>query len=121
MPEICDRCGAQIPKEQTIYEDGYVICVRCQSFNGTCQICANRYECKFETDLNPLPKQIQQTIQQGNMIMQTVTINPERVKATCVNGCTCYGGEKLGCHMQQDGTCGNYSHEAPQRAAYQNQ
>jgi hypothetical protein len=47
---------------------------------------------------------IMQTLRQGNAIMQTQVINPERVKITCYN-CSCWNKEEEYCMRKELGHC----------------
>jgi hypothetical protein len=58
-----------------------------------------------------MPKQVMQTIRQGNIVMQTVVPNPERIKAFCTN-CGCYNADPPMC-LRQFGTCGQYNEYIP--------
>jgi hypothetical protein len=64
--------------------------------------------CEFETNPSPIPKQIQKTVRQGNVQMQTVMDNPERIEAFC-HKCPCWC-DACG---RYDGTCGNYNEYTP--------
>lgn len=89
----------------------YIMCRTCHSQCGTCAMCINRSDCLFETDPSPLPKQVQKTIRQGNMVMQTIVQNPDRIRETCQKSCKCWSDE-FGC-LKQSGTCGNYEEVVP--------
>lgn len=105
----CNYCG-QAPVK-VINENCTGACERCASLFGTCSMCLNGVNCEFETNPSPMPKQVMQTIRQGNMVMQTVVPNPERIKAFCTN-CSCYGIDPPMC-LRQFGTCGQYNEYIP--------
>ena len=102
---VCDLCGTFDPAYR-IDESGRRICRNCSSRLGTCAMCENVHECAFENDPSSLPKTIRQTVQNAGFIMQQDIPNPERIRQTCQNGCSCFR-EDLGC-LKQNGTCGNY-------------
>lgn len=105
----CNYCG-QMPIT-VLNEDGTGACARCASLFGTCSMCLNSINCEFETNPSPLPKQVMQTIRQGNMVVQTVVPNPERIKAFCTS-CHCYNADPPMC-LRQFGTCGKYNEYTP--------
>lgn len=105
--ETCDICGNKLLKEEAVYEDGKIICRGCSNRSSSCYRCVHGAECSFQTDPSPLPLQIQQTIRQGNVIMQTLVKNPERIRQTCQNGCPCWS-EEFECCKENYQTCGNY-------------
>ena len=64
--------------------------------------------CDFEENPIALPKQIQQQIRQGNSIISTVVVNPERIRETCEKNCKCFSKE-FGCLRQNCQTCGEWT------------
>lgn len=118
---ICSLCGRPCLKDAIISAkevEGpdsnpayYIICPNCFTQVNTCNLCTYRGECDFETNPSPLPKQIQQTIRQGQMVMQTIVKNPDRIRETCQKSCKCWSDE-FGC-LKQNGTCGNYKEVIP--------
>lgn len=95
----CDVCGAHIITAAMleIDESGHVhqMCQECAKL-PLCATCIHKDECDFQRDATcHIPPVIAVQERQGNVIIQTQKINPERVKATCANGCLC-------CH---DSTC----------------
>lgn len=109
MIEKCKFCGQDhIP--HIIDTDGF-ICNNCYAYLYTCALCTQGHECSFENDPSPLPKQVQKVIRQGNMTMQTVIQNPERVDITCRKLCSCFS-EEFGC-LKANGVCGNYKEVKP--------
>lgn len=76
-------------------------CQKCEALIGTCQTCEYATWCAFEEDTSvTLPKTIQKQVQQPNgMVMVITTSNPERIAATCAQGCECYDPEQ-GCLRQ---------------------
>ena len=89
----------------------YVMCPRCYSLCGSCVMCVSARSCPFETDPSPLPKQVQKTIRQGNMVMQGIVPNPDRIRETCQKSCKCWSDD-FGC-LKQNGTCANYKEVIP--------
>lgn len=112
MSNACAWCGAPqgtivIPSDELVY----TCCLNCYARLGTCAGCTHCTGCDFETNPSPLPKQIQHTMQQGNMTMQTVIKNPERVKLTCFN-CFCFDEEALQCKREL-GWCSAHQEVTP--------
>lgn len=108
---VCNYCGN--PNTPVVDTDGICSCARCFHSFGTCAMCVNRQYCDFETNPSPLPKQVQQTIRQGNMTLQQVIKNPERI-ALCCGNCPCYDTE---CRKEY-GTCANYKEVVPNEVLY---
>lgn len=95
--EVCHRpLGVNLVYNQ--YLDIFA-CPSCASLLYTCYTCRYGNACDFETNPSTLPKQVQVSRQQGNMVMSQVIRNPERVKTTCENGCPCWSNE-IGCGKQ---------------------
>lgn len=108
----CNYCGrdeARIfyPRDEVCY----FMCDQCFQHCNTCGLCNQVQYCEFETNPLPLPKEVQQTIRQSNMIVQTVVRNPERVKQFCHN-CLCWNTENQ-CCGREFGTCGSYNEFIP--------
>lgn len=103
MTDQCTQCGKPIlGKEVFISADlKAIFCKRCISLLGSCYTCEKAAQCAFEQDPSPLPKQVAQVIQQGNVTMQTIIRNPEREKITCQAGCPCWH-EEWGCGRAAD-------------------
>ena len=92
----------------------FVMCPQCVAQANTCVMCTQAHVCPFETDTScPLPKQVQQTIRQGNMQMQTVVKNPDRIKNTCdEKNCPCFDKVNKICYKEY-GVCKNYREIIP--------
>lgn len=105
----CDYCGC--PASSVVDEAGNCSCMNCFKQFYTCAMCENAQYCAFEQDPSPLPRQVQQTIQRGPMIMQTTVKNPERVKQFCFP-CKCFDQDELIC-LRIDGWCKSYVETAP--------
>lgn len=107
---VCDVCGSIILGSKIIElnksNQWHIICPTCNQKMGTCQICDKSGECLFQTDPSSLPKSVQKTIRQGNMVMQTAVRNPEREKITCTK-CNCWRDDEC---MKESGWCENYYH-----------
>lgn len=109
---LCDFCGQSATiidandEEHTVF-----FCDRCFSVTKTCGACIKSTQCDFETNPSPLPKQVQKTVRQGNMVMQTVIKNEERIRETCRKNCACFH-EDFGC-LRENGTCSNYEEVKP--------
>ena len=93
---VCEACGridltpVLVPEGEDIF---HTLCRNCFPALNTCSFCLNSRDCLFETDPSPLPKIIQQQIQNGPMITVTTVKNPSRIEITCKNGCPCYDPE----------------------------
>jgi hypothetical protein len=115
----CNYCGrpclenaiVSANPDQESERKWFVMCPQCCTQVETCVMCQEANKCDFETNSDPSPKQVQQTIRQGQMVMQTIVQNPDRVEKTCKNGCKCWNDE-FGC-LKQNGTCGNYTEVMP--------
>ena len=110
--QICGDCHRSL---QNLSTDGVIaisrngkkakaLCLSCLASYNTCAKCKNNITCAFQSYSGPEPKIINQTIRQGNMVMQTQVPNPAIVEKTC-GICLCRY-EDLGC-MRQQGYCGN--------------
>ena len=111
----CEICGnpiaIQMIWESELTHDHHLICPECFRSFSTCRMCASGKHCAFEADTT-LPKQVMQTIRQGNMVMQTQIRNPELVKKTCEAGCKCY--DKAGQYCRrEDGYCVEHDFQSP--------
>lgn len=91
----CDLCGQPI-LSGGIYDNGKIYCAKCGPQLGHCATCRHRTICTFETDPSPVPKMIQQTVRQGNMMSSFPVKNPNRIEITCKKGCGCWN-EEFGC------------------------
>lgn len=107
---ICDICGSQmLPKDVILSqnEDNYdIVCQNCAKEYGKCSTCANSSVCDFETNPINIPKYVNQTVRQGNMVAQTTVKNPSRVDETCRKNCPCFD-QILGC-LKENRTCGKW-------------
>ena len=103
----CAVCGKPICNVNLlldVQEDGSVryIHLECGKALGTCRTCANVATCEFETNPDPMPKVVMQTVRQGNMVMQTQVKNPSRIEKFCHN-CQCFNPD-FGC-FKENGCC----------------
>jgi hypothetical protein len=106
----CDFCHKPTINPIIELSDGtlkHTYCHECLQQVGTCPTCSSANTCTFNTDPSSIPKYIQQPIRQGNMIITTNVMNPERIAITCQKGCHCYSPEN-GCMRQNNNTCENY-------------
>lgn len=106
---FCEICNMPILGNKYIELIGdvfHVICTTCNSKMYTCQLCNKGQECLFLTDPSSIPKMINKTIRQGNMIMQTQVRNPEREKITC-HKCNCWIDDMC---QKECGRCKNFKH-----------
>ncbi len=98
---FCKMCGSPLVGANLVYDvelDSFY-CTRCFPYIRTCHNCATGNLCDFETNPSPIPKQVQVTRQVGGAIMSQTTVNPERIKITCANGCPCFSAD-FGCGKQ---------------------
>jgi hypothetical protein len=108
MAHQCNYCG-QYPA-LIVNPNGTMACKRCAGLFNTCHLCLNSTNCEFETNPSPLPKQVQQTIRKGNVQVQSVVKNPERIQLCCTS-CHCWNAEGY-CNREYL-TCGNYNEFIP--------
>lgn len=89
----CTICGRPMlsPGYYEYAPEGHLLhyCQSCHSLLNTCQVCSNVRHCEFETNPDPMPKVVMQTIRQGNAVMQMQVKNEERVKKFC-HSCRCW-------------------------------
>ena len=102
----CNYCGFDA-HPSVVNEDGSIMCANCFNATKTCAMCVHGNSCEFETNPDPTPKQVQQTIRQGNMTLQAIVKNPSRIETFCAGGCPCFNPE-FGC-LKENGTCEKYT------------
>ena len=104
---ICEVCRQPMipPGIIEVDKDGNVhqFCDRCNQLMKTCATCPKVQYCAFDMDPNPMPKVVMQTVQQGNMTMQSQIKNPERIKLFC-HSCKCWN-EDAGCFREYNIGC----------------
>lgn len=110
-PDPCELCGNQIVGDKCFFEHDetwHQLCANCLLQHlYKCGSCRKNTQCAFENDSTiSLPQMVQVTTRQGNMFMQTVTKNPERIKLTCENGCDCWLNGA--CAKETIHCCSNY-------------
>lgn len=95
--ETCDLCGQPV-LEKGVHDLDYkmYLCQDCAHKIGTCELCKTASSCAFQTDPDPTPQMVQQTVRQGNMTATMPVKNPSRIAITCKKGCPCFD-EKNGC------------------------
>ena len=111
-PMHCAICKSIVVNPIVEEIDGhfYTLCDNCsESLLYTCAVCANNVDkCNFITDPNPLPLY---TIIQEHIGMNTFAqkriLNPERQKAICAQGCSCWN-DSLKCCGKEYGFCEKY-------------
>jgi hypothetical protein len=94
-----------IPEEENVR----VFCPNCHAMLGTCGLCADNGKCDFETNPIPIPKQTMRVMRQGNAVVQTMVINPDRIAETCAKNCKCWDHEHNYCRREVDGLCPHYN------------
>ena len=112
----CALCGSIIMGQSVIdYDEDdntHIICRNCLSATP-CETCTRANVGYFQTDHTcQEPPFIMREVRQGNMIMQTQTLNPKRVEATCRQGCPCFNEEGLddGTFCKRQSMCGCEKH-----------
>jgi hypothetical protein len=93
--EKCDICGGEfIPSDLLIdMTNGiHLICHDCNAVVGTCYVCKKNIECFFETDPDPLPKQVQKQMTTPQGYIVTTIRNPDRIEKLCKK-CECFSAE----------------------------
>lgn len=106
-PNVCEACGSIMLTPTFVEKDGTwkMYCGKCLSAFSTCVNCRSSSQCSFETDPSPLPKMVQQTIQQGPMTTVMTIKNPKRTEITCFK-CKCFDKENNDCSRNFN-FCGN--------------
>lgn len=107
---VCQVCGQPfIPPVNYIIEDEktMIVCGSCLSGLGTCRTCANGNYCDFQQNPIQIPPMVQQTRQQGNMVVSQTVMNPARIAETCEKNCPCWDPIDKACNRQDCGTCGD--------------
>jgi hypothetical protein len=80
-------------------KDQYIeICGKCARALSTCAGCKYA-NCEFQENPDPLPKTIMKQFRQGNAVVQTTVMNPERVKKFC-EPCPCFNKEDYACDKE---------------------
>lgn len=108
----CSLCGRRFVPPISWFLSGtnlLPLCPSCFNARNTCGTCKSSGYCDFQENPIAIPPMVQATRRQGNMTMTQTVPNPERIKATCMNGCPCWhedGEDKYCC--RQFNCCGNY-------------
>lgn len=118
--EPCDFCGTIVPTKSLVVIEineskNIHTCPNCYNLIGTCRTCKHILRCGFEEDITE-PHQVQKTIRQGPMIMNTIIKNPNLIEKHC-SSCYCSnnnwnGNENGGYICQRENeigmNCANY-------------
>lgn len=112
--ENCPICGKPIYNTNAIVDvlptGGFrYLHLSCAQALNTCLTCKHGDICEFQTNPDPMPKMVNKTIRQGNMMMQTTVANPSRIEKYCFN-CRCFSQE-FGC-LKQNKCCDGKWEEA---------
>jgi hypothetical protein len=107
LPTTCSCCGQYINGKANLVAGRVDVALCDECFVRSCRTCCQAAECVFETDSSPLPKVVEQRIEQGPMIQIMQVRNPERIAVTCAVKCKCYNKE-FGC-MRETGVCPNWN------------
>lgn len=92
----CKACHTPIFHKQMIIDDqGNIYCDKCWAKLSTCANCEQNVNCAFN-DSPDTPKIIQKQEVVGNMRSVMNARNPDIVRNTCQNGCSCFS-EENGC------------------------
>lgn len=101
----CKACHTPIFHKQMIIDgQGNTYCDKCWAKLNTCANCEQNVNCAFN-DSPDTPKMIQKREIVGNMQAVTNVRNPDIVRDTCQNGCSCFS-EENGC-MRDFNYCDN--------------
>mgnify|MGYP003432258283 CR=1 FL=1 len=101
----CRICGKECQGIIDIADDNAIYCDNCYLALRDCPGCIHSAYCAFQQDTSiQEPPMIEQTIQQGPMVMTKTVPNPKRIELTCKK-CSCWKEE--GC-CRQDGWCNNH-------------
>lgn len=101
----CKVCHTPIFHKQMIIDvQGNTYCDKCWAKLSTCANCEQNVNCAFN-DSPDTPKMIQKREVVGNMQTVINVRNPDIVRDTCQNGCSCFS-EENGC-MRDFNCCDN--------------
>lgn len=105
----CAICGNQVTTKNSIFCEGQYFCLECYSALNTCHTCVYGNRCEFNTNPSPIPREKMVIHRDGNMVVQTMSPNPDRIKTFCME-CKCYCDEKnnIACNKFTALTCSNY-------------
>ena len=103
--EFCAICGNPIVGGVYDVDSDNYLHLECARKLGTCATCVKSQICEFDTNPDPTPKAIMQTMRQGNMTIQQQVRNPDRIEKFCKD-CACFCAEN-GC-LKQNGCCAQW-------------
>lgn len=104
--DVCKQVKSVIFIEASDKDNIRYICEDCSSSFGTCGTCCNLNNCDFHKD-RTTPDFIMKQVQQGNMVLQTQVLNPDKIAIYC-SKCTCWNSEEKYCFKQEFGMCKEY-------------
>lgn len=102
----CELCNSQTLEPQYIFEQPdtwHVLCGNCAEQLSSCHFCQGRQHCEFETNPDPMPKQVMRQVRTQMGIAQATVKNPDRIEKFCKT-CRCYAEEEC---RKESGYCGN--------------
>ena len=106
--EICAICGNPIVGGVYDIDSDTYLHLECAKQLGTCATCQLALVCEFNTNPDPTPKAITQTLRQGNMTIQQQVRNPDRIDMFCKE-CACFDTEN-GC-LKQNNCCAQWKNK----------
>lgn len=112
MTFYCEFCGKPTPKEETFLFESTssswkLSCRSCLNALAGCAGCIKSSICEFETNPDPTPKVIEQTVRTPMGIMTATVKNPDRESLFCQN-CLCFSPQEKTCLKQTAGFCSNH-------------
>ena len=106
---ICDICHRQYEEiyiDITNPEEIQFICPNCINLFNTCYTCAKSEICAFHAD-QKTPDVVMRQMRQGNTIIQTQVMNPDKQAIHCTK-CDCWNKEEKYCYKNNFGMCDKY-------------
>ena len=99
---ICGKPMTNMNCVRDVLPDGdyRLIHYACAKKLNTCSTCVHGQICEFNTNPDPMPKVVVETVRQGNMVIQQQVRNPSRVEKFCA-ACPCFNHD-FGCFKENN-------------------
>lgn len=96
----CHVCGNEMTTMDAVYDvytDRYL---HKECAIQTCKTCRNSHTCEFQTNPDPLPKQVMTRRREGSFTIEQSEKNPARIEKFCFS-CECFDPD-FGCFKEND-------------------